>query len=186
VSSALKKLATANNIQLPMGQKSPEGAVSQIRTASIEQLTELFKSKVVVDACMADAALGRLHQFNISDPAVLKSVVVCINVLLTSRAVLAIERLPVIQQHLQRVIEALVEIPDDEIAADIAHRVEGIGVALFKHKKDVARVAPYFAADVLTTFEKKTLRPPVKVCINCIFNFQLASIEISELCFRFI
>jgi hypothetical protein len=166
VSSALKKLAIANKIQLPMGQKSQEGAVSHIRTASIEQLTDLFKSKVVVDASMADAALGRLHQFNISNAATLKSVVVCINTLLTSRAVLAMERLPVLQQHLQLVIEALVEIEDDEFAADIAHRLEGIGVGMFKHKKDVARVAPYFAADVLTIFEKKTLRPPVKVCLG--------------------
>lgn len=166
MSSALKQLATANNIQLPMGQKSQEGAVSHIRTASIEQLTDLFKSKVVVDACIADAALTRLHQFNILDAATLKSIVVCINALLTSRAVLAIERLPVFQQHLQLVIEALVEIPDDEFAADVAHRVEGIGVAMFKHKKDVARVAPYFAADVLMIFEKKTVRPPVKVCLN--------------------
>lgn len=146
-----------------MGQESQEGVVSHIRTARIEQLTELFKSKVVVDASMADAALGRLHQFNLSNAATLKSVVVCVNALLTSRAVLAIERLPVLQQQLQRIIEAVVDIPDDEFAADVAHRVEGIGVALFKHKKDVARVAPYFAADVLAIFERKTLRLPVKV-----------------------
>jgi hypothetical protein len=157
----LKDLHANDNILT--SESSEKNPVSNIRTASIEQLTELFISKQPINFVDVDTALGRLLEFDLKDGATLKQVTIFLNAFVTSRSALAMDRLPVLQQRLKMVCVACLELENEEVAVDIAHLVEGLGVALAKHKKDMIRVAPYFAADVLGLFETKIIRQSLKV-----------------------
>ncbi|CAB3376473.1 Hypothetical predicted protein [Cloeon dipterum] len=157
----LRKNAQDNEIKVEAS--SLYESCSNVSSATPEQLTELIKSKAAIDAFTADAIFTRMLQFDLKDVRTLKATALCLNAFITSRGALTVDRLAVVQLKLQSICLAVIEAQDDETTAEVAHLIEGMGVAMARYKKDFARVAPYYAADVLGLFESKSIHPSVKV-----------------------
>ncbi|XP_059476683.1 uncharacterized protein LOC132197418 [Neocloeon triangulifer] len=163
IKKQLVDIAMAYGADLEKIRPSLKNKIPNISRSSPQQLTDLFKSKTVIDALAADKALIRMMQFNLADMKTVKAAAVCLNAFLTSRSALAVDRIPVIQQKLQKICAAIIEGQNEDLAVDVAHLVEGMGVAMARHRKDFSRAAPYFVADVLHLFETKNIQKSVKV-----------------------
>ncbi|KAF4513869.1 UNVERIFIED_CONTAM: hypothetical protein B566_EDAN017196 [Ephemera danica] len=154
--------------------------LTQSVVPTLKLLNAIAKSNLTMEYTLLDVCLDTGSALYYQHPTVdeglielLRADINLLNTLVTSRATLILERIPVLQQRFADITTTIaenahpkVDMEDARQLVECAAALQRIGVAVYKYKRDFGRAAPYMVSDVLQVFSNYNVHVEVKLPLS--------------------